>query len=811
MNRPFPHLDSSDEGRTRLLLATQNRILERIARGAELQEVLTRVMEFMDAHLSGVRTSVLLLEPGGARLRSVPAPTLPTAYTDAIDGLLVGPGMGSCGSAAYHGREVVTRDIAADPHWTGYHEVALAHGLRACWSLPLSSPSGDVVGTFALYYPEPHEPTQEEREFAQVAAHLAEVAVSSWNARQELRSRERHLRRMAEFRRSVLRVMEGALLGEADDLYQQLLDNAVASIQGAQAGSLLVRDPDDRFRFAAVNGFDLRELSAVRLTADGVGFGAGLRGGEPQVVTDLKRDPGLTPEEARVMREHGRDAEIKSVLVVPIVVDDVEVAYLTLDNFESTEVFTAEAVETARVYAGYAALLLKRSALEERLHRLAHEDSLTGLPNRAGFGVLLRDALAAAGRAKLEVAVLFLDLDNLKPVNDTLGHWAGDEVLKVVARRLATAVGEDAVLARIGGDEFTVLLTRPAVRDAVRLVAQRAMAALEPPIPVGANVAHVGLSVGVSVYPRDGTTPESLTRRADMAMHHAKVHALSEPVFFRPHMEHAPRQRLLLDERLRRALANDEITVHYQPRVDVTSGRVVCLEALVRWQDPERGLVTPGSFVPLAERSNLIIPLGQRVLELATRQVKRWRAGGHGDLRVSVNLSARQVAQPGVVDEVAAALADAGLEPAALEVEVVERVAMTDVEGSRRKLRALKEMGVRVALDDFGTGYSSLAYLRTFPIDTLKVDRSFLAALRAPEPDAGDAALFEAIVSLGRSFGLDVVAEGVETAEEWAVVRELGCDQAQGFYICPPVPAERLAPLLARQAAGAPLLPSVNG
>ncbi len=453
-------------------------------------------------------------------------------------------------------------------------------------------------------------------------------------------------------------------------------------------------------------------------------------------------------------------------------------------------------------------MLLERFKLEERLQEMAYSDPLTGLPNRSRFWDLLLEAVTEAQREGGEVAVLFLDLDNLKPVNDTLGHWAGDEVLKVVAARLATATGSDATLARIGGDEFTILARGHAVRGMAEVLARRAAEALEAPIPVGDNVAHVGLSIGASVFPHHGRTPEDLMRRADIAMYHAKTHGRVEPVFFEPEMENAPRQRLLLDERLRRALANDEIVVHYQPRVDTRSGRIVSFEALVRWQDPERGLVPPGQFVPLAERTNLIIPLGRRVMKLAAAQVKAWRADGHPDLRVSINLSARQVAQDDLVSDVWEALNRSGLDPRALEVEVVERVAMADVEGTRAKLAALRDMGVKVALDDFGTGYSSLSYLRAFPIDVLKIDRSFLVAM---DGDSGDEAVFRAIVSLGKGFGMDVVAEGVETEAQWRAVQKLGCDEAQGYYLCRPVPAEEASRLLALQAAGQLSLPEPVG
>lgn len=825
MQPPFSNasLAAAEPPLSDVLRSAQARVLERIARGDDLHDVLHVVTHFLDEQLPGVRTSVLLLDASGRHLRHGAAPGLPDAYNRAVDGLAIGPNVGSCGTAAYLAEPVVVDDIATDPRWEGHRDVPLAHGLRACWSIPLLSPEERVVGTFAMYYDEPRRPTPAERAFAQVAAYLVELAVTRWQRQQEALEREQRLERMAEFRRSVLQVMEQALLAsDVQRVYQDLLDHAVRAIQGAQAGSLLVREQDGKFGFAAANGYVFEELRAIRFSPEGAGFGHPLGDPRPRVVTELRMDPALREDEVETIRRHGRDDDIRSVLVVPIVVDGATAAYLTLDSFEREDAFGDEAVETARVYAGYAALLLKRFSLEKRMHDLAFLDALTGLPNRSHFKDLLAATIAAADREAGRVAVLFLDLDNLKPINDSLGHWAGDAVLQAVAARLRSCLGDGEVLARLGGDEFTFLLSGPSARQAAQTLARRALDALAPPIPLGEHVVHVTASIGISVHPDDGEGAENLLRHADIAMYHGKQRGKNTFAVFTPEMEAAPLERLMLEEALRQALADDAFVLHFQPRVDATTGRVVCLEALVRWRRDDGTLIPPGRFIALAEATHLIHPLGRKVMHLAARQARRWREHGYPDLRVAVNLSAKQLLRPGIVGEIADVLDAEGLPPSAFEVEVLESVAMTDVHGSAEKLAALRALGVRVALDDFGMGYSSLAYLRDFPIDALKIDGTFVRGLGgttaafagAPSsigpgatdhrrgtrasavPADGDLAIATAIVALGRSLGLSVVAEGVETKRQLDAVRALGCDEAQGFLLCRPLPADELESLL---------------
>ncbi len=803
------HDRRADVYKAQLLQDTQNRVLELIARGGELSEVLDQITRFLEQQFDGVRISVLLVDRVGGHLRQAAAPSLPAGFNEELYDRPIGPNVGSCGTAAYLGEEVVVTDIATDSRWEGFREQPLSLGLRACWSTPLLTPERVVAGTFAVYYLEPRGPTEQERAFVRVVAHLAEVAATSQWRLEDLHERERRLEHMADFRRGIIEVMEQALLTAYNpSIYQHMLDEAVRSIPGAQAGSLLIRGEDGRYGLVAVNGYDYGLIGRIRFSALGVGFGHPQGDPHPRIVTDLKMDVWLTAAEVELLRRHGRADDIRAALVVPIQVDgSLAFAYLTLDNFTSGSEFTSESVESARIYAGYAGLLIKRASLEESLQRMAFTDSLTGLPNRARFRAMLNEAMAEAESGATELALLFLDLDNLKEINDSLGHLAGDQVLAEVAERLRGCLAPGQLLARLGGDEFTMLIAGLNVRPAADELARRASQALFGLFEAGGHHVNVTASIGISLFPHDGSGAENLLRRSDIAMYHGKQRGKNRYVYFTPDMERASTDGVELQEVLHQALEEDRVLLHYQPRIDIRTGRISCLEALVRVRVPGRDLMLAGEFIELAEGTSLIHSLGRRVLDLATRQLRAWRDQGLSDLRVAVNLSAGEVGSPDLVERVTAALHKAGLSADALEIEVVERVAMTDVVGNAPKLAALRAMGVRVALDDFELGFSNLSYLRRLPIDTVKVDGTFVKGVGIEDAQVrpeqrydqqADFAIVQAVVTLGKSMGLTVVAEGIETRSQWDAARALGCDEAQGFLIGRPAPPEDLAELLAR-------------
>jgi diguanylate cyclase (GGDEF)-like protein/PAS domain S-box-containing protein len=449
----------------------------------------------------------------------------------------------------------------------------------------------------------------------------------------------------------------------------------------------------------------------------------------------------------------------------------------------------------------------RHKSLEGQLVQRALHDQLTGLPNRMLFMDRLEQALERSARRGKFAAVLFLDLDRFKLVNDNLGHDHGDQLLVQVAERLRGCLRRVDTIARIGGDEFTVLLEEVGAAADAALVAERIIEAFRASFRIETQEIFVGASIGIALGGKDqGTTAQGLLRNADIAMYRAKANGRACFEVFKSSMRETVKGRLKMETELRRALDRGELRLHYQPQVDLRTARIVGLEALVRWEHPERGLVPPGSFIPIAEETGLILPIGRWVLQTACRQASIWRADTEIglDIVMAVNLSPRQFRHPRLVQDVGEVLAESGLDASGLEVEITEGTAMGDADGTVKVLEHLKAIGIRLAIDDFGTGYSSLSYLKRFPIDVLKVDRSFVAGLPA---NRGDAAIVRAVVGLTRALGLKAVAEGVETQDQLAELRGLGCDQGQGYFFGRPVATE-VADAVLRRSAIAEAIPA---
>ena len=425
---------------------------------------------------------------------------------------------------------------------------------------------------------------------------------------------------------------------------------------------------------------------------------------------------------------------------------------------------------------------------ERHIERLAFYDALTGLPNRALCMDRLEQAIALAAREQFGVAVFFIDLDHFKNINDSLGHQAGDHLLKEIARRLQRTLRREDTVARLGGDEFVVILSDVS-EEAANRVAGKVLAAVRQPCQVLGHRLHISCSIGVAFYPADGDSAEILLRNADGAMYRAKQEGRDRVRYYTADINRRAVARLALEEALHQALERGEFLLHYQPRIDSENGDILGVEALVRWEHPERGLVPPGEFIPLAEQTGLILPLGQWVLEEACRQAMAWQAAGFEPLAVAVNISQRQFMDRSLTTHVQTLLEKTGLWPALLELEITETMIATRVDEGVAMLEDLAALGVRLAIDDFGTGYSSLSQLKRFPVHVLKIDKSFVDGV-PDEP--GDLAIVRAILSLARVLGLDVVAEGVETEEQFHFLRLEGCREMQGYYLARPMPAAEL-------------------
>jgi len=432
---------------------------------------------------------------------------------------------------------------------------------------------------------------------------------------------------------------------------------------------------------------------------------------------------------------------------------------------------------------------------EDRVYHLAHYDVLTDLPNRALFLERLGQGVKQAKRSKKKLAVLFLDLDNFKVVNDTLGHASGDILLKEIALHLKGTIRDTDVVARLGGDEFTIILSGIELTQDIADVAEKIMAVTSAPVTLAGKDVMVSASLGISIYPDDAEDADTLLKDADIAMYRAKSEGKNNYQFFTAEMNSAITERHKLESDLRDAIVQKQFVLHYQPQIELASGNIIAVEALIRWMHPEQGMVPPYKFIPVAEETGLIVDIGRWVLEEACRQQQVWKVAGF-DIRVAVNVSARQLQDNHLHEFIRDLLVSGAIEPDKLELELTETSLMHDPQGAIRLLEAFSSLGINLALDDFGTGYSSLSYLKRFPIDTLKIDQSFVRDL--PD-DQHDAAIATTIIAMARNLGLKVLAEGVETAEQLAFLREHNCDDVQGYYFSKPVPSEEIPLLLARQ------------
>jgi diguanylate cyclase (GGDEF)-like protein/PAS domain S-box-containing protein len=610
--------DITERKHAEALRSGQARVLEMIATGTPLQEVLQSLLQLIASQVPGMMGSILLLEKDGAHLVHGAAVNLPQKFTRAIDGLSVGANAGCCGTAVYRREPVTVADIGQDPLCADYRGLASEHGLRACWSAPILSHQDKVLGTFAMYYREVREPTIAERQLVGIASRIAGIAI-------------------------------------------------------------------------------------------------------------------------------------------------------------------------------------ERKLAEDRIHYMAHHDPLTGLPNRSLLDDRVEQAMLYAQRYGRQLTVMFIDLDNFKLINDSLGHNAGDELLKTVAQRMVQSVRSTDTVLRLGGDEFViVLLDQGDNASAVSSPLQKIHDAIAQPMTLAGKEVQVTCSMGLAAYPDDGTDSDTLLMHADAAMYRAKELGRNNYQFYTADMNRQVQEKLAMQEGLRNAIMRNELFLVYQPQVDLRSGKIIGTEALIRWQHPELGVVSPVKFIPLAEETGLIVSIGDWVLRTACRQNKAWQEAGMPPSVVSVNVSARQFREGNLISRVAHALEESGLQPKYLALELTESLIMQDLQQALETMDKLQSMGVQLSIDDFGTGYSSLSALKKFPIARLKLDRSFVSDL---PHDHDDKAIAMAVISLGHQLNLRVVAEGIETQEQLTFLRDNGCDEMQGYYFSKPVSPNEIATLFLEQAS----------
>jgi diguanylate cyclase (GGDEF)-like protein len=435
----------------------------------------------------------------------------------------------------------------------------------------------------------------------------------------------------------------------------------------------------------------------------------------------------------------------------------------------------------------------EKTKADQRIEYLASHDSLTGLPNREMFNNLLHSAIEVAQLRQLQFAMLFIDLDRFKVINDSLGHETGDALLVEMARRLRQNLRASDIVARLGGDEFVVILEHSAGRDDIEEIGRKLLSAVSQPVQLSGIECHATASIGIAMFPAHGADVHSLIKSADTAMYLAKEDGKNNFRFFTKEAKMPSIERLTLENCLRHALERKEFSLHYQPKVDLTTGQITGVEALLRWTHPEYGMLPPAQFIPLAEETGLIVPVGRWVLMEACAQNMAWQRCGLRPVSMAVNLSPRQFIDENLLRDIDEALAASGMSAVLLQIEVTESMMMRNVSRAIKVLDAIRNRGIRIAIDDFGTGYSSMSLMKQFPIDTIKIDRSFVRDLPA---DTEDQAIAQAIISMGRALGMTVVAEGVETVEQETFLRAHGCDEMQGFLFSRPLTPDKLAELL---------------
>lgn len=601
-----------------------------------------------------------------------------------------------------------------------------------------------------------------------------------------------HDRRLAEVHAELAELAQAALEAGVDltEQAKRTLDAAVTLVPGAQAGSVLQQHPDETWRFTAVHGHGAELLNIVMHEGS---FPEEMYAQGPAVIREWHPGPALGPAAKEALYgPAGRAGQLRATLVVPVWIDGQLVTWLLLDNFNDPDAFSDESVAIGRLFARNVGMVTKRLALERELDTLARTDQVTGLPNRRAA----EEHLQRSPHAQGGVSLFFLDLDSLKAVNEAYGHAIGDALLRTVSARLREVAPEGAEVCRWGGDEFLVILNGSSDLGVARRTAETLESAFKDGFTVRGGTLMTTVSIGIALADEIDSEEEwtLALRHADMALQEAKRAGKHQATVYSDDLRAGVERRVAIEQRLRLALlaGGDDLTVHYQPHVSLLDGSWIGMEALARWHDPELGPVRPDEFIAAAEATGLIHDLTTRVLDLAIAQAATWRNADR-PMIVSINLSTEDLRHDDTVERIFATLERHAVEPALLLVEVTESALMQDVQSARKHLQALRDGGVRVAVDDFGTAYSSLAYLKTLPLDVLKVDKTFVRDLAEGTPEAASAeGIVRAVIALARALGLTVIAEGVEIERQADFLRELGCEVAQGWLYAKAAPPEAL-------------------
>ncbi len=708
-----------------------------------LQDVCDRMERLLD---NGGLCAIMLFDADSRSLTLGAAPSLPEAFCSELARVPAGLHSGSCGAAIHRSQITIVDDIASSPLWQDYADIALQQGLHSCWSLPIKTAFNVVLGTIDVYHHDRHSPTEDEQALIMDASDLIALAIDKKRMEQSLEDSEER------YRAVVTNLTEGIMVL-------------------ASKGQILTCNPSARriLKIEDVTTAGRRHRYFKRIINDD---------GNPIEIGD---DPASTVF---------RTGKPIFNLSIGLELRDNSIAWLMVNVLPITH---ANNPATTAVLISFTDTTEVRET-QRQLQYIAAHDSLTGLPNRHQLSQRLTLSLTNAQHQQKKIAILFLDLDRFKNVNDTAGHAAGDTLLCDVATRLSSCIRTTDMLARLGGDEFVIVAEDFDNALHLKDLAERVLARMREPFLIERNEYHLGTSIGISIFPHDAADGPTLLRCADSAMYLAKESGRNNYQFFTTELNVRAQHRYALEKNLRRALTDQEFLVYYQPKVCLKTSRILGAEALIRWQMPDVGLIPPNDFIPIAEELGLILPIGRWVLEQSCLQAKKWREQLAPDLVISVNISPKQFQDPDLFQFIQQVLSDSNLPGQALQLEITEGLLMGEAELLLPVFTALKKLGVSISLDDFGTGFSSLSYLQRFPIDNLKIDRSFIRNI----PEKQDSVvLTRAIIAMANALGMSVTAEGVEKAEQMIFLTESGCQEMQGFYFSKPLPARDFENLLA--------------
>lgn len=696
-----------------------------------LEDVCDRMERLLD---NGSLCCIMLLNEASDRLHLAAAPSMSAQFCDDFASFPVQAELGSSGAAIIGKKISIVGDTQTSPTWSKIKHLAEQHQLRSSWSIPIRTAFDVVLGTVDVFHHEPKIPSDDEQALIFDAMDLIALSIDKKNMEQSLEESE------ARYRSVVTNLSEGIMVVARGGQIMTCNPSASRILKIDD-----VRKAGRRHRYfkRIIHG----DGSEITIGADPVS--TVFRSGEPIVNLSI----GLE------LRDHSLIWLLVNAL--PIKQINAETVSSVLISFTDTTEFR----ETQR-----------------QLQYLANHDALTSLPNRHQLHQHLSLAISNANERR--VAVLFLDLDRFKNVNDTAGHAAGDSLLCDVANRLSACIRTTDMLARLGGDEFVIVAEAFETLGHLNELAERVLAQMREPFLIDNNEYHLGTSIGISVYPQDADDAPTLLRCADSAMYLAKESGRNNYQFFTNELNIRAHHRYQLEKNLRRALADGEFLVYFQPKVSIYASRIVGAEALIRWQTPHEGMIMPNDFIPISEEIGLILPLGRWVLEQSCRQAKIWREKYMTDLVISVNISPKQFQDPGLSRFIEEVLQSTELPASALQLEITEGLLMGDMEVLLPVFNAIKELGVSISLDDFGTGFSSLSYLQRFPIDNLKIDRSFIREI----PKNNDSVvLTRAIIAMANALGMTVTAEGVENIEQLNFLADSGCHEIQGYYFSRPL------------------------